>query len=241
MAYADTAKRTILEAWGKFEVTAGAAFEKGDLVGYNSGWVLADGNPAVPAVAVALRDAALGEVHVPLARGAIVEGPTGATAGGAVYLSDTAGDTSQTPGTTVQVVGKAISATRVLLDPGKVQIKTTASINFAAAGVAGIFFVAPYPCTVTKISAVYATAAGQAGALTVERLQGTEAPAAGDDLLATTKIDLYTTINTVQSPDLTGTGAHLTLAAGDRLALKLASGNAATLANACVTVELEPA
>jgi hypothetical protein len=242
MAYADTAKRSILEAWGRFEVTAGAAFEKGDLVGYSSGWVLADANAGVPAQAIALRDAASGEEHVPLARGAVVEGPTGAAPGGAVYASDTAGDTSQTASTTSeQKVGVALSATRVLIEPDRFTGKMTIHFNFAHAGIASIFFLAPYRCRVTKISEVHATAAGQAGTATVERLQATEAPGSGDDLLSTTKIDLAGTVNTVQTPALTGTAANLVLEVGNRLALKLASGASTTLANACVAVEIERA
>lgn len=242
MAYADTAARSVLESWGQFQVVVAAAVKKGDLLGYNNGWVQADANGGVPAEAVALQDADAGDAHVRVARGAVIEGPTGATAGGAVYLSDTAGGTSDTPSATaVQGVGKALSTTRLLLDPGRYQLKMTTSMAFANGDAGKIFFVAPFVCTVTKISEVHATAAGQAGTLTVERLQGTEAPGAGDDLLGTTKIDLEGTINTVQNPGLTATAANLVLAIGDRLALKLASGASTTLAGACITVEIERA
>jgi len=242
MAYADTAARSVLESWGQFQVVVAAAVKKGDLLGYNNGWVLADANGGGPAEGGAQHDADAGDAHVRVARGAVIEGPTGATAGGAIYLRDTAGGTSDTPSATAtQVVGKAISATCLMLDPGRYQLKMSTSMAFAHGDAGKIIFVSPFACRVTKVSEVHATAAGQAGTLTVERLQGTEAPGAGDDLLGATKIDLTGTANTVQSPALTGTAAHLVLAAGDRLALKLASGASTTLAGACVTVEIERA
>ncbi len=245
MAYVDTAKRSIQESWGRFEAEVAAAVQKGDLVGYSSGWVPADANGGIPALAVALRDAASGEKYVPMARGAVIEGPTGATPGAYVYLSDTVGRSSDTASTTSeQKVGVAISDTRIQLEPDlflQAMEKQVVGLNFAAADVASVFFVAPFRCRVTKITEAHATAAGQAGTLTVERLQGTEAPGAGDDLLGTTKIDLAGTANTVQTPALTGTAGNLVLEIGNRLALKLATGSAASLANACLTVEMERA
>ena len=184
MAYADTAARSVLESWGQFQVVVAAAVKKGDLLGYNNGWVLADANGGVPAEVVAQHDADAGDAHVRVARGAVIEGPTGATAGGAIYLSDTAGGTSDTPSATAtQVVGKAISATCLMLDPGRYQLKMSTSMAFAHGDAGKIIFVSPFACRVTKVSEVHATAAGQAGTLTVERLQGTEAPGAGDLVL----------------------------------------------------------
>lgn len=103
----------------------------------------------------------------------------------------------------------------------------------------GKIFIAPFICTVSSIKEVHGTAGndGSAVTLSVERLQGTEAVGSGDDLLGATKIDLKGTANTVQTKALTGTTAHLTLAVGDRLALK-DTGTLTSLADVCVTIEL---
>lgn len=103
----------------------------------------------------------------------------------------------------------------------------------------GPFFIATRACTIVSISEVHNVAGNDAGAVTlsVERLQGTEAPGAGDDLLGTTKIDLKGTAATVQSPALTGTTASLTLAAGNRLCL-LDTGTLTTLDHVVVTVKM---
>ena len=240
MAFADTAVRTIREGIGPAKLTLAAACVEGALLGYNAGWVLADANAGVPAKYIAGEPGAIGDV-ITVFRIAVIEGPTGMTPGGALYLSDTAGGYAETASTTSeQKVGVSLSATLAMVDltpTGKFPV----SINFAAADVASIFFTASFRCRVTKITEVHATVAGQAGTLTVERLQGTEAPAAGDDLLGATKFALTATINTVVPGTLTATGAHLILEVGNRLALKLASGAATSLANANVTVELEPA
>lgn len=104
----------------------------------------------------------------------------------------------------------------------------------------GIIFIAPRKCKIIKISEVHTTAGTDAGAVTlsVERLQGTEAPDAGDDLLGTTKIDLKGAINTVQSPALTSTTASLELSAGDRLCLK-DTGVLTDVAGVGVTIQLK--
>ena len=240
MAFADTAVRTIREGIGPAKLTLAAACVEGALLGYNAGWVLADANAGVTAQYIAGEPGAIGDV-ITVYRIAVIEGPTGMTPGGALFLSDTAGGYAETASTTSeQKVGRSLSATLAMVDltpTGKFPV----SFNFAAAGVASIFHTASFRCRVTKITEVHATVAGQAGTATVERLQGTEAPGSGDDLLGATKVDLTGTINTVQSPALTGTAANLVLETGNRLALKLASGAATSLANANVTVELERA
>jgi len=119
MAYADTAAGAIiLESGPRFIVTAGAAIEAGDLVGYSSGYVLALATvgTAIKAQWVALHKAASG-AQVQLSRYAIVKGrSSGATVGGAVYLAEgtAAGDSTQTqPATSGDVdtqIGVAIAA-----------------------------------------------------------------------------------------------------------------------------------
>lgn len=244
MAFADTAVRTLLEAINPGKVVLAAACEDGDLLGYSAGWKLADGNAGIVAEMIAMEQGIIGQ-EISACPAAVITGFIDGTAGAAVYLSDTAGSyAASASATSGQQVGEMLDATTatINLGPGGVGVPSLAvSIAFAAADVASIFYTASNRVRVTKISEVHATVAGQAGTLTVERLQGTEAPAAGDDLLGTTKIDLAGTINTVQSPALTGTAAHLILEVGNRLALKVASGAATSLANANVTVDLVPA
>ena len=117
-----------------------------------------------------------------------------------------------------------------------------ASTTIASSVADTYFFVAPAVCTVVGISAVHAVAGDDSGAVsgTIRRCQGTEAPASGDDLLGTTKINFKATANTVQSPELTGTTANLTLAAGDRLALDV-TGTTTNLAGVTITVLLQHA
>ena len=241
MAFADTAVRNILQGILPCKITLAGAVAVGDLIGYSSGWVRADANAGIPAKLVAGEGGASGD-EITAFHAAVIEGPTGMTAGGALYLSDTAGGYAETASTTSeQKVGESLSATLAQVAPDRFQAKFPVTHSFAAAGIADILYTASFRCRVTKISEVHATVAGQAGTATVERLQGTEAPGSGDDLLGATKVDLTGTINTVQSPALTGTAANLVLETGNRLALKLASGAATSLANANVTVELERA
>jgi len=101
------------------------------------------------------------------------------------------------------------------------------------------FFIADRAYTVTDIDVSWAVAESTgAMAVQVQRLQGTEAIASGDDLLAST-IDATATANTVTAGTLTTTTAFLDLAAGDRLAVELtATPNEVT--NIIVTVGLIP-
>ena len=98
------------------------------------------------------------------------------------------------------------------------------------------FFIADDTYEVIAVRAVWATAS-TSGTMMLERLQGTEAPDAGDDLLTAT-VDLASTANTVASPALTATTANLQLAAGDRLGLVL-GGTLTNLIGLCVDVILK--
>ncbi|MDP8238348.1 MAG: hypothetical protein P9X24_04605 [Candidatus Hatepunaea meridiana] len=106
----------------------------------------------------------------------------------------------------------------------------------ASAGNYGKFFVANKKCVVKSVKAVWTTAS-TSGTLQLQRLQGTEAKASGDDLLSST-IDLSGTAETVNSGTLTTTVAYLILTAGDRLCLEN-GGTLTSGAGLCVTVELE--
>ena len=101
------------------------------------------------------------------------------------------------------------------------------------------FFIAPYKCVVLGIDAVWGTAS-TSGTLNVERLQGTEAHDAGDDLLSAT-INMAGAANTVNAGTLIAgaNAAPLELADGDRLGL-VDGGNLTSQANLTVTVTLAP-
>lgn len=109
----------------------------------------------------------------------------------------------------------------------------------ATAGNYGKFFIARRPYMVMEISEVHATAGSDGGAveLNIERLQGTEALNAGDEIIKT-DFDLKGTANTVQTKKTTDL-QNRTLKVGDRLALK-DTGTLTAVNDVCVTVYLRP-
>lgn len=109
-----------------------------------------------------------------------------------------------------------------------------------ANAVSSQFFIADRNVTVTEINVVWGTAE-TTGAMDVmvERLQGTEACGAGDDL-QNAVVDATGAANTVATPALTGTPALLNLAAGNRLCVTL-TATPNEVANLVVTVTLQPA
>jgi len=105
----------------------------------------------------------------------------------------------------------------------------------------GTIYIAPRRCTVKGINVSWGTETTDVGAVTLqlERLQGTEASGAGDDLLSTAiDMDSGGAANTVYAGTLTTTTAWLTLEEGNRLGL-VASGTMAALADVAIVVELE--
>jgi len=103
------------------------------------------------------------------------------------------------------------------------------------------FFIAPFDLTIKRIDYIHSTAGSDAGAVTlqVERLQGTEAPAAGDNLLSAA-FNCKGTANTVQNGALTATTASLTLSRGDRLGLNY-TGTLTALAGVVVGIVYQKA
>lgn len=100
----------------------------------------------------------------------------------------------------------------------------------------GTFFIADRRYKVKSVRSVHRTASSS-GTVMVERLQGTEAKDAGDDLLSAA-ISTAGTGDTVNTGTLVTTGVTV-LEAGDRLGLV----DGGTLTNAvelCVTVVLTP-
>ena len=109
--------------------------------------------------------------------------------------------------------------------------------DFAAADIGKVFFIAPYPCKVVRAYERHLTVAGQAGTLTVEKVPSGTAPGSGSAAMAAAA-DLTAAINTNQTIAALTTAAA-TLAAGDALATKVASGAATSLAGASMAVVLE--
>lgn len=107
----------------------------------------------------------------------------------------------------------------------------------AAADVAKTFFIAPAACKILSAYERHVTVAGQAGTLTIEKLESGEAPGAGDVLLASA-FDLTSTANTPVTKAAVTTAAA-TLAAGDALCLKVASGAATSYALGTITVTMQ--
>ena len=108
----------------------------------------------------------------------------------------------------------------------------------ATAGNYGVFWIAPFECTITEIREVHQTAGTDAGAvsLQIEKLTGTQALDAGVALLVTA-FDLKGTANTVNTGTLTATEANRLLARGNRLAMDDA-GTLTSCANVSVVIEI---
>jgi uncharacterized protein YaiE (UPF0345 family) len=118
MAFADGTLYNVLEASAPHQITLksnSGAVKKGEMVGYNSGWVLADDALGYSAVFIALEDGtSSGTINVCSA--AIVSGVTGATPGAVVYLDDSGHYDPTVGGTTVQVVGRFLTATTMAIN-----------------------------------------------------------------------------------------------------------------------------
>lgn len=107
----------------------------------------------------------------------------------------------------------------------------------AAADVAKTFFIAPAPCKLISAYERHVTVAGQAGTLTIEKLNTGEAPGAGDVMLAAA-FDLTSAANTPVSKAAVVDGKE-SMVAGDAMCLKLASGAATSYALGTITSTLE--
>lgn len=103
----------------------------------------------------------------------------------------------------------------------------------------GAFFIAGRPYEVMEIRESHTVAGSDGGAVTlnIERLSGTEALNAGDEIL-TSDFDLKGTANTVQT-STPETIQNSQLLPGDRLALK-DTGTLTALEDVVVTVYLKP-
>jgi hypothetical protein len=116
---------------------------------------------------------------------------------------------------------------------------TLQGANAATASNYGTFWIAPFACLAKSVSEIHQTAGTDGGtvSLQVEKLTGTTAAGAGSNIMGTA-YNLKNTANTLQSFALVTTAASITLAKGDRLALKL-SGTPTSLSTVSVMTELQ--
>lgn len=152
-----------------------------------------------------------------------------AQAGARTYTIPDAGASASflmTAGTTQTI---AASSTLLVTDADKLKVGGVIipqQIPIAWSGLAtATAFLATAAYQLTAVSLVYSTAESTASNLRVQVTKdtGTDAPGAGTALLTDNTnagLSVKATANTVQSGTLTGTGASLQLAAGNRLAIK---------------------
>lgn len=108
----------------------------------------------------------------------------------------------------------------------------------AAATIPTIFFIAPAPCKVVSVTERHVTVAGQAGTMTLEKVPSGTAIGSGTVVLAAS-FDLTSTANTNVTQLGSETLATASLAKGDSLAGKVASGAATSYAGGVITVTIE--
>lgn len=109
--------------------------------------------------------------------------------------------------------------------------------SLAADMVSGNFFIADRDYEVKEVSVSW-DVPSTSGTLQLQRLQGTEAPGGGDDLLTAT-VDLSAADDTVTRPALTTTLLDRKLSRGDRLAAEFA-GTVTNGVAVAVSVVLKP-
>ena len=108
--------------------------------------------------------------------------------------------------------------------------------NVAAAAITSLIFTAPYPCKLIRVIERHTAIAGQAGTMQAEKVPSGTAPGAGTNLLGTA-FDLTSAANTnvIQA----ASASTPTLAVGDSLGIKLASGAATSYSGGTITAILE--
>jgi len=98
--------------------------------------------------------------------------------------------------------------------------------------------IVPVKCELVSVKEVHGTAAGQTCTVSIERLQGVETSAAGDQVVAAT-INAEGTANTVQSGTIVTTSNIHQFAAGDRVGVNM-TGTTTSLATMIVACQFRP-
>lgn len=119
------------------------------------------------------------------------------------------------------------------------QVKVTCTVLEVAGMVDQSCFIADKIYTVAQITVIFTVSEGS-GTLTLipRKQEGVEAAASGQALA--TAMDMTGTAETLITATLTGTGADLILAVGDRLGLDFTDDTAGVLAGLVVTFTLNP-
>lgn len=154
---------------------------------------------------------------------AVTAGSATSANGASVTITAGAGAGGTNAGGSVNLVPGAAVSTGI---PGKVNINGNACLIPATYYFTGtpaatnqVFFIATRPVILTHISQVHSTAAGGTSTLDITKDSTTTAPAGGT-ALTSAAFNLNATANTVQVGALSATIATITMAAGDRLAVK---------------------
>ena len=121
----------------------------------------------------------------------------------------------------------------ILNKDGQYINKSLSGLNAAIDTNYGVIFIANFGITISSVQVIW-SASSTSGTLNIERLSGTEALDAGDELLKT-NIDMSGTANTVNKRESTRELQNQILKPGDRLALK-DGGTLTNLEDLCVTI-----
>lgn len=109
---------------------------------------------------------------------------------------------------------------------------------FSAAGIPLIFWIAPAACKIVSAVERHITVAGQAGTMQVEKIPSGTAIGSGTVVLASA-FDLTSTANTNVTILGSATLATQSVAKGEALAGKVASGAATSYANGTLSITVE--
>lgn len=109
---------------------------------------------------------------------------------------------------------------------------------FSAAGIPLIFYIAPAPFKIISATERHITVAGQAGTMQVEKIPSGTAIGSGTNVLATA-FDLTSTASTNVTVLGSATLATASVAKGEALAGKVASGAATSYANGSLSITIE--
>lgn len=107
--------------------------------------------------------------------------------------------------------------------------------DVAAALPTRTIFTAPVACVVSVVKDIWDIASGATSTVGIYKDTGVTAMGGGTLILASA-VDMSTTARTVGTPALSLTAADYTMAAGDRLSVKVASGSASASAGVNFTV-----
>jgi hypothetical protein len=151
-----------------------------------------------------------------------VSGSTGVISSGSGAAAPSSAITLGASGAVTFGVDPTLSSGDSLSALGE-KVITKAYGQTVAEHVSDVFFIVEQNYTVTGVDVAW-TVAETTGAMDVQvqRLQGTEACASGDDLLASV-VDATGTANTVAAATLTSTSALLNLSDGERVCVELSA------------------